>query len=66
MAGLCALHVDSPPSSGSEEVNILPSSIGQSEGKPTAPGTARDCKHTVEGDSCLEEGNVGTLDITCH
>ena len=26
----------------------------------------RDSKHTVEGDSCPEEGNIGILDITHH
>ena len=68
VAGTCTLHADRPPSSGSEEVHILLRPIDQSEDKPTAPGRARarDSKHTVEGDSCPEEGNIGTLDITRH
>ena len=66
MDGVCTLHADSSPSSGSEEVNILPHSINQSESKPTGLGRARDGKHTIEGDSCLEEGHIGTLDITRH
>ena len=66
MAGVCTLHADCPPSSGSEEVNILPRPIDQSEDKPTAPGRTRSSKHTVEGDSCPEEGNIGILDITRH
>ena len=66
MAGLSTLYADSPSSSGSEDVNLLLHSIGQREDKPTAPGRARVSKHTVEGDSCVEEGNIGTLDITRH
>ena len=66
MAGLCTVHADSPPSSGSEDVNLLPCPTGQREDKPTAAGRVRVSKHTVEGDSCVEEGNIGTLDITRH
>ena len=66
VAGLCTLHADCSPSSGSEDVNFLPHPISQREDKPTAPGRARVSKHTVEGDSCVEEGNMGTLDITSH
>ena len=66
MAGLCTLHADSPPSSGSEDVNLLLRPIGQREDKATATGRARVSKHTVEGDSCVEEGNIGTLDIARH
>ena len=64
VAGVCTLHADSPPSSSSEEVKIFPRPISQNEGKPTGLGRARDSKHTIEGDGCLEEGNIGTSDIT--
>ena len=66
MASLSTFHADCPPSSGSEDVNLLPCPIGQREDKPTATGRARVSKHTVEGNSCVEEGNIGTLDITHH
>ena len=66
VAALCTLHADCSPSSGSEDVNLLPHPISQREDKPTPPGRARGSKHTVEGDSCVEEGNMGTLDITSH
>ena len=68
VAGLCTLHADRHPNSGSEDVNLLPRPIGQKEDKLTAPSRARArvSKHTVEGDSCVEEGNIGTLDITSH
>ena len=66
VAGLCTLHADCPPSSGSEDVNFLPHPSGQREDKPTASGRASGSKHTVEGDSCVEENNMGTLDITSH
>ena len=64
MAGLCTFHANCLPSSESEDVNLLPCPISQREDKPTAPGRARGSKHTVEGDGCIEEGNIGTLDIT--
>ena len=68
MAGVCTVHDDCPPNSGSEDVNIdlLPRPIGQRVDKLTAPGRARISKLTVEGDCFVEEGNIGTLDITCH
>ena len=66
VAGLCTLHADFPSSSGFENVNFFPCPISQREDKLTAPGKAIGSKHTVEGDSCVEEGNIGTLDITTH
>ena len=66
VAGLCTPHADYPPSSGFEDVNPFTCPISQREVKLTAPGRARVSKHTVEGDSCVEEGNIGTLDITSH
>ena len=66
VAGLYTPHADYPPSSGFEDVNSFTCPISQRELKLTAPGRTRVSKHTVEGDSCVEEGNIGTLDITSH
>ena len=64
MAGLCTLRDDSPSSSGSEEVESLQRPISQSEDKPTACVRNSVSKHTGEEDSCVEECNMGSLEVT--
>ena len=66
VAGLCTPHADCPPSNGFEDVNHFICPTSKIEDKLTASGRAIGSKHTVEGDSCVEKGNNGTLDITSH
>ena len=57
-----ALHADCSSTSGSEDIDLLHHSIGQGQYKPTASGIAGVSKLTVEGDCCVEEGDIGFLD----